>query len=101
MLTLQLMAKFESEQTFYCIFTALLTKRLKINGSAYGNRTRLSALRGPCPNRIDERATRRPHKGYPRRLTCQRCTVLRPPVNCIVKVQCGVRLPRSAHNSIP
>ena len=25
-------------------------------GSAYGNRTRLSALRGPCPEPIDERA---------------------------------------------
>jgi hypothetical protein len=29
---------------------------VKINGSAYGNRTRLSALRGPCPKPIDERA---------------------------------------------
>jgi hypothetical protein len=25
-------------------------------GSAYGDRTRISALRGPCPNRLDERA---------------------------------------------
>jgi hypothetical protein len=25
-------------------------------GSAYGGRTRISALRGPCPNRLDERA---------------------------------------------
>src|SRR3974390_539290 len=29
-------------------------------GSAYGNRTRLSALRGPCPKPIDERAARSP-----------------------------------------
>ena len=29
-------------------------------GSAYGNRTRLSALRGPCPEPIDERANRVP-----------------------------------------
>ncbi len=28
------------------------------NGSAYGTRTRAPALRGPCPNRLDERATR-------------------------------------------
>jgi hypothetical protein len=27
-----------------------------IAGSAYGDRTRISALRGPCPNRLDERA---------------------------------------------
>jgi hypothetical protein len=26
------------------------------SGSAYGDRTRISALRGPCPNRLDERA---------------------------------------------
>ena len=26
-------------------------KMLSVIGSAYGNRTRLSALRGPCPNR--------------------------------------------------
>src|SRR5262245_50845143 len=26
-------------------------------GSAYGTRTRASALRGPCPNRLDERAS--------------------------------------------
>src|SRR6266850_4131780 len=32
-------------------FTVLLHKPLIIHGSAYGNRTRLSALRGPCPNR--------------------------------------------------
>ena len=25
-------------------------------GSAYGTRTRAPALRGPCPNRLDERA---------------------------------------------
>src|SRR5262245_8776576 len=35
-----------------------MRKPLKINGSAYGNRTRLSALRGPCPEPIDERAVR-------------------------------------------
>lgn len=29
-------------------------------GSAYGNRTRLSALRGPRPKPIDERANRKP-----------------------------------------
>src|ERR1700730_10532119 len=27
------------------------------SGSAYGDRTRISALRGPCPNRLDERAS--------------------------------------------
>jgi hypothetical protein len=26
------------------------------SGSAYGTRTRAPALRGPCPNRLDERA---------------------------------------------
>ena len=26
-------------------------------GSAYGTRTRAPALRGPCPNRLDERAS--------------------------------------------
>src|SRR5262245_51142319 len=36
------------------------THGLDGNGSAYGNRTRLSALRGPCPEPIDERATRLP-----------------------------------------
>ena len=29
---------------------------LLLNGSAYGTRTRAPALRGPCPNRLDERA---------------------------------------------
>jgi hypothetical protein len=29
-----------------------------ISGSAYGTRTRAPALRGPCPNRLDERAKR-------------------------------------------
>jgi hypothetical protein len=28
-----------------------------VHGSAYGTRTRAPALRGPCPNRLDERAT--------------------------------------------
>src|SRR6266536_1027726 len=42
---------------------------LSINGSAYGNRTRLSALRGPCPNRIDERAEA--HIAYPLTCGCQ------------------------------
>ena len=28
----------------------------KRSGSAYGTRTRAPALRGPCPNRLDERA---------------------------------------------
>lgn len=32
-------------------------------GSAYGNRTHLSALRGPRPEPIDERATREPLDG--------------------------------------
>jgi hypothetical protein len=27
-----------------------------VTGSAYGTRTRAPALRGPCPNRLDERA---------------------------------------------
>src|ERR1700747_2055305 len=31
---------------------------LLLNGSAYGTRTRAPALRGPCPNRLDERAKR-------------------------------------------
>jgi hypothetical protein len=35
-------------------FPALFT------GSAYGTRTRAPALRGPCPNRLDERAKREP-----------------------------------------
>ena len=30
-------------------------------GSAYGTRTRAPALRGPCPNRLDERAKRSPN----------------------------------------
>ena len=29
-------------------------------GSAYGTRTRAPALRGPCPNRLDERAKYEP-----------------------------------------
>src|SRR6266513_4716262 len=36
----------------------LAQRALTFNGSAYGNRTRLSALRGPCPEPIDERAQR-------------------------------------------
>src|SRR5262245_29036116 len=40
-------------------------------GSAYGNRTRLSALRGPCPKPIDERANRT-FGCYPRGGECQR-----------------------------
>jgi hypothetical protein len=31
-----------------------------VHGSAYGTRTRAPALRGPCPNRLDERATWEP-----------------------------------------
>jgi hypothetical protein len=31
-------------------------QQLTCFGSAYGDRTRISALRGPCPNRLDERA---------------------------------------------
>ena len=49
----------DCDPPLYCTFTVRLQKPLIFNGSAYGNRTRLSALRGPCPNRIDERAASR------------------------------------------
>jgi hypothetical protein len=44
---------------------------LYLSGSAYGNRTRLSALRGPCPKPIDERARRYLVPCYPRNPGCQ------------------------------
>jgi hypothetical protein len=38
------------------VFNRHRSSAVALFGSAYGTRTRAPALRGPCPNRLDERA---------------------------------------------